>query len=212
MTTFADDKSGDRPMLVMQWLDQEADGELTAVERGRLDRALADDTSLESDRVAMGRLHQLLTSPEAAPSIEVSPDFVACVMARLPEAPWQERLAAQQATDESNQGIGAWQLPLAAMLAFATLAAFLLSGIDSAILGTGGAVLDFLATTALAGAGLLEASWRGVGWGLQDVFTESPATVAAMAGLVLGLDILFLSMLLRRKSQPATEACADSDE
>lgn len=210
MTTTSDAVPRATPDRWMQWLDQEADGELTAAERRGLDRALADDPARETERLAMSRLHQLLTSPEAAPSIEVSPDFVACVMARLPEAPWQaEQHSAKQA---GLVGLVAWQLPLAAMLAFATLAAFLLAGIDNAILGTGGAVLDFLATTALAGAGLLEASWRGVGWGLQDIFTHSPGTVAAMAGLVVGLDILFVSLLLRRKSRLATEACADSED
>lgn len=190
----------------MQWLDLEADGELSGDESSRLNRALADDPMRESERAVFRKLHGLLApGSSAAPAIEPSPDFVARVMDNLPQADWETRATA-------DEGVAAWQLPIAAMLAFAVGAAFLLSGVDNAILGTGAAIADFLATTALAGAGLLEASWRGMGWGLQQMFADSPATVAAASGVVLGLDILFVSLLVRRKRQTATQAVVSSVE
>ena len=189
----------------MQWLDLDAVGELSAEERRQLDAAMAEDPSRESDRTAFRKLHELLApGAAAAPSIEPSPDFVARVMGNLPRADWEVR--------EEESSLSAWQIPIAAMLLFAVGAAFLLSGVDSAILGTGAAIADFMATTALAGAGLLEASWRGMGWGLQQMFAESPATVAAVAGVVLGVDALFVSMLLRRRRQAAVETVLDGDD
>lgn len=202
MTTF-NAETNETPW--MQWLDLDADGELSAEERSRLDAAMAEDPARESDRVAFRKLHELLAPGcTAAPSIEPSPDFVARVMDNLPRADWEAH--------QEESSLAAWQMPIAAMLLFAVGAAFLLSGVDSAILGTGAAIADFLATTALAGAGLLEASWRGMGWGLQQMFADSPATVAAFAGVVLGVDALFVSMLLRRRRQAATETVADGDD
>lgn len=202
MTTFNADTNDTQ---WMQWLDLDADGELSAEERSRLDAAMAEEPARESDRTAFRKLHELLTPGSATvPSVEPSPDFVARVMDNLPVADWEAR--------EEESSFAAWQMPIAAMLLFAVGAAFLLSGVDSAILGTGAAVADFLATTALAGAGLLEASWRGMGWGLQQMFADSPATVAAVAGVVLGVDALFVSMLLRRRRQAVPETVAEGDD
>ena len=209
MTTF--DNSGTNetasagPQDWMLWLDLEADGELNADERRCLEAAQAENPSVDSQRAAFRNLHDLLAPSSIAPAVEPSPDFVARVMENLPQADWEARA-------EEPAGLVAWQLPIAAMLAFTVGAAFLLSGLDSAILGTGAAIADFLATTALAGAGLLEASWRGMGWGLQQAFADSPATVAAVAGAVLGVDALFVSLLLRRRRQTATESASDSSE
>ncbi|MDA8016994.1 MAG: hypothetical protein MPN21_06045 [Thermoanaerobaculia bacterium] len=199
MTTFDDSATSETTW--MQWLDLEADGELSADERRLLDQAAVDHSALESERATLGRLHELLAPGSIAPVIEPSSDFVSRVMDHLPQAEWETR-------SESSNGWIVWQLPVAAMLAFAVAAAFLLSGIDSAILGTGAAIADFFATTALAGAGLLEASWRGMGWGLQQMFADSPATVVAVAGLVLGIDALFVSLLLRRR-RTATESASE---
>ena len=189
----------------MQWLDLDADGELSAEEQSQLDEAMSEDPSREVDRAAFRTLHEWIAPGSiGAPTIDPSPDFVARVMDNLPRADWESR------SEESR--LAAWQMPIAAMLLFAVGAAFLLAGVDSALLGTGAAIADFLATTALAGAGLLEASWRGLGWGLRQMFAESPAAVAAMAGVVLGVDALFVSLLLRRRRQVASESMTEGDD
>ena len=64
------------------------------------------------------------------------------------------------------------------------------------------AVVDFLGTTALAGAGLLFATWRGFGLGLAELFADSPLSLVALAAMVVFLDLLVLSLLRRRKAVP----------
>ncbi|MEM1205979.1 MAG: hypothetical protein AAGN66_22300, partial [Acidobacteriota bacterium] len=141
-------------------------------------------------------LHRLLGSSR----IPVREGFREGVMAALPAAAAWERPAARS-----------WHLALAMLLACALGASLLLPGTlaDDALFGTGSAVADFFETTLLAGAGLLEASWRGVGMGLAELFAASKSSLLAMGLLVLCLDLLFVSMLRRR---PKAEAKADVSE
>ncbi len=71
------------------------------------------------------------------------------------------------------------------------------AGGGGALAGTAGAVLDMAATGLLAASGILWASWRGVGLAL-DVYL-SPATAVALLVLVVSLDVLLLSFLVRRR-------------
>jgi hypothetical protein len=50
----------------------------------------------------------------------------------------------------------------------------------------------------LAGAGLLAASWKGVGLVFQDVIS-SPVSLGAFGFLVLCLNLLLISMIRRRR-------------
>lgn len=54
-------------------------------------------------------------------------------------------------------------------------------------------------TAALAGTGLLAASWRGIGLAVRELFATSPGTVVAFLVLVLALDLLVLALVRRRK-------------
>ena len=71
-------------------------------------------------------------------------------------------------------------------------------------MGIAFAVFDFFQVTALAGAGLLFATWRGVGLGLQELLADSGLSLMALAAVVLFLDLLFIA-LLRRKPPAVSE-------
>jgi len=184
----------DRETLA-EWLDLDVDGQLGQAERARLAQILPADGELAAERRRLEALHVDL----AAARIAVRPGFRETVMASLPAPAWQR--------DRS------WVLPLAMAVGLAVVAAFALGGAaaDGALLGTGGAVLDLLATTVLAASGLLAASWRGLALGLEELITSSGLSLAVMALGVLFLNLLFFTMMRRRRPldpQPLLEAVA----
>jgi hypothetical protein len=169
-------------------LDLACDGALDAEAGDRLERQLALDASLRRERQELLGVHRLL----AASKIDVHPGFQARVMAALPSPAWARR------------PLLAFHLPLAMLFLLAVGAAGLLAGVgDLPLVGAGLAVVDFLETTALAGAGMLSAGWRGVGMGLEEMLAGSTLSLVAFAAFVLCLDLLFLSMLWRRRSAAA---------
>lgn len=68
----------------------------------------------------------------------------------------------------------AWAWPAAAMAAFAAAALWLSIGSTSPISGLVSTLGDLLATSLLAGAGLLGATWRGVGLAVRSAFAVIP--------------------------------------
>ena len=64
-------------------------------------------------------------------------------------------------------------------------------------IGTLTAIAELLRSAALAGTGLLAASWSGVGLALGDLLSRSPVGFAAFGLFVLGVDFLFLRYLWR---------------
>jgi hypothetical protein len=86
---------------------------------------------------------------------------------------------------------------------------FTLAGADAAPgapLATAFAALGDLAATALVtGAGLLAASWSGVGMAVGEIFSASPGILVGCA-LLLSLLVLLLVSLVRR---PRTAAVRD---
>ncbi len=113
-------------------------------------------------------------------------------MAALEPAPWEART------------LRAWRLPFAMVLALAGIAAAIFGGAAAELdRGAGGfgalvALADLFATAATAGAGLLAASWRGLGLGVADWLRASNLNVAAALGAVLGINYLLLRVLRRR--------------
>lgn len=174
------------------WMDLEAEGQLGSEESARLakeiaaaeDRSADEARALAADRAAWANLHRALSTDR----IEVRPDFEQRVMASVDLDAWRP------------QATPAWRLPLAMMLIFALGAAWSLSGVsaDHPVMGTGAAIADFLQSTALAGAGVTVASWRGVGMGLEELFAASELNVVALGIMVLCLNLLFFSLLRRR--------------
>lgn len=181
-----------------EWMDLEVDGALGDGERARLRDLMASRPELAIERRALESLHTLFDEGRIA----VRPGFQPQVMAALPRQPAWRR-------SESAPSIPAWGWPLAAMLAFALGAAWLLAGSGAlaggALGGTALAMLDLASTSVLAGSGLLFATWRGVGLGLGELLGNSYLNLAVFALMVVCLDLLFFSMLRR----PATAEAED---
>ncbi len=133
--------------------------------------------------------------------ISVHAGFADRVMSALPAAAWERRL--------ERRRLPAWALPAVLATVCAVGAALALSfasgGPESHALGIFTAMLDFARATTLAGAGLLFATWRGVGFGLEELIAESGLNLLALASAVVFLNLLFFQ-LLRRKPAAALQA------
>ena len=66
------------------------------------------------------------------------------------------------------------------------------------------AILGMLQSSALAGAGLLTASWKGLGLAFQELLGGSIWNLVAVSVLVFAVDFMLIRMLLRQ-GQPAAE-------
>ncbi|HXT19798.1 MAG TPA: hypothetical protein VN811_09220 [Thermoanaerobaculia bacterium] len=187
------DTADNDPRLLV---DLAVDGGLAATEREALRARLAGDESLCREEREMQRLHEAL----AAGRVVARPGFTAAVMAALPEsAPWADRK------------LLGWRSvlgTLAAVLALA-LGAFGIAGArgaDGVGFAAARAVVDFAASAALSGAGLLAASWRGVGMAVAAAL-DLPATVVFGIGVV-AVNALLIALLRRPRRRRAALAAA----
>ncbi len=182
------------------WLDQEADGVLSTQDSALLAEALERLPDLEAERVEMAALHSEL----AAGRVAVREGFREGVMDALPSASWEP------------VGHQRWSLAAAAAAVLVVVSGLLLSLGGAPATGTGllGALGDFFRTTAIAGVGLLGASWRGLGLTLQKGLESSPATVALFGLGVVVLNVLFFRLLRRRSrdSRPAHERASSGGD
>lgn len=172
-----------------EWLELEADGRLDGEERHELDRHASGCAACREERRVLAALRRTLERSR----VGVRAGFTAEVMARLPAAGWE------------GSAPRAWRLPLALLAAFAAAAAALV-GVSSArfhpgvpFAGAVAAVADMFQTAALAGAGMLAASWRGIGLAVRELFSTSPGTVVAFVVLVVAVDLLAIALIRRRK-------------
>lgn len=180
-----------------EWLDLDLAGELGAEEDRRLQAHLEGCADCRAERHTLQALDTFL----AAGRVQVREDFADQVMASLPVAGWEGRSPK------------AWRWPLAALAALVVAVGALL-GLSSPELapagsaaGALGAVTDLFVTGALTGAGLLGASWQGIGLVAREALSEIPGGLLAFAVLVVCLNFLLFSLVRRR---PA-EAGADSE-
>ncbi|MEO8197369.1 MAG: hypothetical protein ABI689_11685 [Thermoanaerobaculia bacterium] len=115
--------------------------------------------------------------------------FTGEVMRSLVPAPWEAR------------AVVVWRWPFAMLLALGGIAAVLLGGAAAELEPSSGSFAAFVAlarlleSAALAGAGLLGASWRGLGSGLGEWLAASKTHLAMAGGLLLALNLLFLRLL-----------------
>ena len=181
-----------------QWVDLDLEGELGVEDKARLDEIAAAESEVRAERRALESLARMIEDDR----LPVRPGFTERVMAALPAAWWERH--------RSRAGIPGWALPLAMMLALALGAALALGSLEGAsrFAGLGMMVVDFMAVTLLAGAGMLFATWRGVGFGLEQLFADSGLNLLALAIAVLFLNLLFFSML-RRQPKAAPSATDD---
>lgn len=176
----------------VEWLHADLDGELSSLERSQMERHLAGCESCRQERRELIEMESVLATSQ----IEVSDDFASSVMAALPAAGWQAKhprtwavalavVALLGATSAALVGSSAARLDPAAPFIAASMAIF-----------------DLFTSSALAGAGLLSASWKGLGVGLEELLGGSNWNLVAFAVLVIGVNAL-LFKLLRKRDRPA---------
>lgn len=174
-----------------EWLTLDADGMLDVKERGLLDDHLASCADCRREREESLALDALLQRS----ALPVRADFRESVMSALPTAGWEARSPR------------AWRFTAAVIVLLGALAAALMiagsSPSSSSGLGTLAAVGGMVQAAVVAGAGLLGASWKGLGM-VVDKVIASPVSLGAFGFLVLCLN-LFLVSLIRRK-RPAGAA------
>ena len=182
-----------------EWLHSEVDGGLTTGERSQLRDHLVYCEQCKAERGELIRLRDLLADSHLA----VRPDFCDEVMTSLPAAGWEARFPKS------------WIAALVAVVLLVVGAAALISsagpGLEPAVPLAGAfvAILEMLQSSALAGAGLLTASWKGLGLAFQDLLGGSVWNLLAVSVLVFGVDFLLIRMLLRQ-GQPAQERSSRS--
>jgi anti-sigma factor RsiW len=170
-----------------EWVQMEFDGELEDGRRAVLEAHLAVCSECAAERSSLARLGASL----AQSRIAVRPDFRSAVMAALPQAGWESRSPRS------------WAWPAAMVAVFAAAAAALLgaggraAGDRGPVLGAVSALVDLMATAVQTGAGLLAASWEGVGLAVQDLFGGSLLRMGIFGFGVLCLNLLFFRLLRR---------------
>ena len=174
----------------LEWLFLETDDLLTPGERGRLREHLDSCDSCKTERQSLVAMNQILRKS----LVPVRQGFSAEVMTALQPAGWEAKSPRT------------WAAAVIVLLLLTGGAALLTEwvAIDDApafgpLAAASVAVFDFLRSSALAGAGLLSASWRGVGLAFSTLLSGSRWTAASFIVFVVGVDLLLLKLLLRPK-------------
>ena len=184
------------PGTLREWLDLEVEGELSERERGLLERELAADRDLARERQDLARLHSLLADSD----VPVRPGFAREVMKSLPAAGWEARHPRN------------WWVAVALLVILGGGAAMLVGAgsarlaPESPFLGAVLAVADLFRAAALAGAGMLAASWKGVGLVLGASLGGSILALLAVSGVVIGLNVFLFREIARARRRLAREA------
>lgn len=184
----------------LQWLDFDLAGELGETERRQLAAHLEGCSGCREERRARTALDGLL----AAGRVAVRGDFRSQVMASLPVAGWEARTRK------------AWAWPLAVLAALVVAIGALVGSSsgqlapDGSAVGALGALTDLFTTGALAGAGLLGASWQGIGLITAEALGRIPGGLIAFTVLVVCLHFLLFSLLRRRTAHARAGRRGDS--
>ena len=182
-----------------EWLHSELDGALTTGERSQLRDHLVYCDQCRAEKEELIQLERLL----AASHLPVRADFCEEVMASLPASGWEARFPKS------------WIAALVAVVLLVAGAAALISsagdGLEPALPLAGAfiAILEMLQSSALAGAGLLTASWKGLGLAFQELLGGSIWNLLAVSILVFAVDFLLIRMLVRQ-GRPAAERASQS--
>lgn len=175
-----------------EWLYLEPDGELNAGERSRLQQHLVSCASCRQERQEVANLHQVLNGS----AISVREDFGDEVLEGLSAAGWETR--------SPRTWVAAVLVALLLGLGSALLIGRAGQEAMSAVpVAAATAVWELLSSSALAGAGLLAASWKGLGFAFQDILGKSVWNIVAFGVLILCLDLLLFRLLFRRRTAEA---------
>lgn len=183
-----------------EWLQLDLDGELSHAESASLRRHLAACHECRVERRSLEEVDALLREGR----IDAPADLRRDIMAALPAAGWETRHPRS------------W---LAALLAVAILggAAAALVGSTAARLDPTApfmaavvAVLELFRVSALAGAGMLDASWQTLGFAVGELLSGSIWNRVAFGLLVVAVDYLLIRMLLRRRPAGVERASRDA--
>jgi predicted anti-sigma-YlaC factor YlaD len=183
-----------------EWLHLELDGELDGREKSMLARHVATCSRCRQERRELGVLERALGESR----LQVHRDFRDKVMTELPAAGWETRSPKT------------WVAALAVVLLLALGAAALIGSASEQmqpalpLAAASLAIVELLRSSVLAGAGLLSASWKGLGLAFQELLGGSIWNTVAFGVLVLGLDVLLVRLVVRhRRLQRASQ---DSQE
>ncbi len=171
-----------------EWLHSELDGGLTTGERSQLRDHLVHCAECRTDKEQLIRLERLLADSR----LPVRAEFCDEVMASLPASGWEASYPKS------------WVAALVGVVLLAVGAAALLTsagqGLGSAVPLAGAflAIVEMLQSSALAGAGLLTASWKGLGLAFQEVLGGSMWNLIAISVLVFAVDFLLIRVPLRQ--------------
>ncbi len=158
---------------------------LEPAEKARLEEHLAQCGDCRRERESLRLVHARLASSV----VEPREGFTGEVMRSLAPAPWEARAAV------------VWRWPFAMLLALGGIAAVLLGGAAAELEPRAGSFDAFVAlarlleSAALAGAGLLGASWQGLGSGLGEWLGASKTHLATAALALVALNLFFLRLL-----------------
>ena len=158
---------------------------LDPARRAALAEHLTGCAECQKESRDLRELHHLLSASVVQPR----EGFTGEVMRALVPAPWEAR------------ALVVWRWPFAMLLALGGIAAVLLGGAAASLEPSAGSFDAFVAlarlleSAALAGAGLLGASWHGLGSGLGEWLVASKSHLALAGGLLLALNLLFLRLL-----------------
>lgn len=193
--------SSENHSLFKELLYLESDGELGVAERRRLQEHLESCGECRGERQEIVRLGSLLDGA----TVPVDAEFTAQVMKRLPEAGWEARSPA------------GWRLAVAVFVLLAVGSTLLAVGgkglsEEMPILGAASALIGLFRSALVAGGGLLAASWTGLGLALERALDGSRAAFVAFGVLVLGIDLLFVRLLLRHRRARAAASSAERDD
>jgi anti-sigma factor RsiW len=172
-----------------EWLQLEADSDLSPERQERLLGHLAECPECQAEQRDLAHLGEALGRGRLA----VRADFRQSVLAALPAAGWEARHPRT------------WRFPgsVAVLLGIVAAALFGLGGASagrpagSPILAALLAVTGFFRVTLVAGLGLMQASWKGLGLVCGEIFASWPA-LATFAALVICLNLLLVSLVRRR--------------
>lgn len=170
----------------------EIDGELSQREI----RALNDHASSCLECRVIRREMLVFNSVLDEIKIDAHPDLARRVLENLPPAAWEMRRPAS------------WRVAAIAFLGLfgaAYALTFQSEPLGEALpwIGTLAAMAELFGSAALAGAGLLAASWSGVGLVLGEILSRSTMGLVAFGVFVLGIDCLFLRYLWRLSRREA---------